>query len=340
MSLVFLTVLAGIGQGIFILLISLQLFLSNKLSPGFVYSNLIVCILLQYAGGVSSIFHLGNPQRAWKAIRMWRQSWLSREAITLGAFTGIVHLYLFLFYFQNVSSLFSSLLPYIGILGIIAALGFFLSSSMLYAAIRFIKEWANAFTPINFTLSGLVGGTAICFMLLSLIHPELFAVSVINHLLIGLTLIALVVKLLTYQYNLNIYEPLNLKHALGRNDSNIRQMDMGTPYEHFNTKEFHYPLQERQEKSQKGLVIVLAYGFPLLVWIILDIVSIFSGLTSVIVFSMNVTACGCMIIGLIFERRLFFIQGNHLQNLYYGNFKKNTVKNPLLSTARKGTPVP
>ena len=32
------------------------------------------------AGGlVSSVFHLGRPERAWRALAGWRHSWLSRE---------------------------------------------------------------------------------------------------------------------------------------------------------------------------------------------------------------------------------------------------------------------
>src|SRR5690606_42131096 len=30
---------------------------------------------------LSSTFHLGNPQRAWRALSPWRSSWLSREGV-------------------------------------------------------------------------------------------------------------------------------------------------------------------------------------------------------------------------------------------------------------------
>jgi formate dehydrogenase iron-sulfur subunit len=35
-----------------------------------------------------SLFHLGRPLRAWKAIRGWRTSWLSREVLGFGALAG------------------------------------------------------------------------------------------------------------------------------------------------------------------------------------------------------------------------------------------------------------
>lgn len=40
----------------------------------------------------ASIFHLGRPIHAWKAIRMWRRSWLSREVLLFGIFSGLAAL--------------------------------------------------------------------------------------------------------------------------------------------------------------------------------------------------------------------------------------------------------
>ena len=42
------------------------------------------------AARVASTFHLGRPARAWRAVLMWRTSWLSREVIVLPAFIGLV----------------------------------------------------------------------------------------------------------------------------------------------------------------------------------------------------------------------------------------------------------
>src|SRR6185369_142903 len=33
------------------------------------------------AGLISSTFHLGHPERAWRAFSQWRSSWLSREGV-------------------------------------------------------------------------------------------------------------------------------------------------------------------------------------------------------------------------------------------------------------------
>ena len=46
------------------------------------------CLMLQ-AGLVASVFHLGQPLKAWRIGLGWRTSWLSREAIALGMVSGV-----------------------------------------------------------------------------------------------------------------------------------------------------------------------------------------------------------------------------------------------------------
>lgn len=48
-----------------------------------------VSFLLLTAGLAASVFHLGQPKKAWRVWLGWRTSWLSREAIALNAFAGI-----------------------------------------------------------------------------------------------------------------------------------------------------------------------------------------------------------------------------------------------------------
>jgi Fe-S-cluster-containing dehydrogenase component/DMSO reductase anchor subunit len=46
------------------------------------------CLVL-HAGLVASVFHLGQPLKAWRIGLGWRTSWLSREAIALGLLSGV-----------------------------------------------------------------------------------------------------------------------------------------------------------------------------------------------------------------------------------------------------------
>jgi Fe-S-cluster-containing dehydrogenase component/DMSO reductase anchor subunit len=52
----------------------------------------VLSFALFAAGMIASVFHLGQPAKAWRIWLGWRTSWLSREAIALGAFGGMASL--------------------------------------------------------------------------------------------------------------------------------------------------------------------------------------------------------------------------------------------------------
>ena len=85
-SLVFFTTLAGMAQGLIFFIATLKL-TSNALPNDFLgFLALPIGILLLGLSLIASFFHLGHPERAWRAAHMWRTSWLSREVIVLPLF--------------------------------------------------------------------------------------------------------------------------------------------------------------------------------------------------------------------------------------------------------------
>ena len=58
---------------------------------GFVGTALLLAVAHAAGRGLGASFvHLGRPERAWRAVLMWRTSWLSREVIVLPAFIAVV----------------------------------------------------------------------------------------------------------------------------------------------------------------------------------------------------------------------------------------------------------
>jgi formate dehydrogenase iron-sulfur subunit len=54
---------------------------------------LSTCLGIGYAGLTASLFHLGRPHLAYRAILGWRHSWLSREVLAFGAFISLATLF-------------------------------------------------------------------------------------------------------------------------------------------------------------------------------------------------------------------------------------------------------
>ena len=76
-SIIVFTTLSGLGYGLAAVL-GLGL-----LDPAALATRLAFLLALALISGglISSTLHLGNPQRAWRALSQWRSSWLSREGV-------------------------------------------------------------------------------------------------------------------------------------------------------------------------------------------------------------------------------------------------------------------
>ena len=79
-SVISFTTVAGAGQGLVVALACATL-AGTPVASSFLALSLMVAVVLLGLGLLASFFHLGHPERAWRAMAMWRTSWLSREAI-------------------------------------------------------------------------------------------------------------------------------------------------------------------------------------------------------------------------------------------------------------------
>ena len=77
-SIIFFTTMSGLGLGLagWIVIGLLPLMTQQA-----VIGVGAVTLALIGAGLISSTFHLGHPERAWRALSQWRSSWLSREGV-------------------------------------------------------------------------------------------------------------------------------------------------------------------------------------------------------------------------------------------------------------------
>jgi DMSO reductase anchor subunit len=80
-SVILFTTTTGAGYG---LLSAMAYFAAGNLIPSdrwFGLSGFVLSLGMITAGLLASTFHLGHPERAWRAFSQWRSSWLSREGI-------------------------------------------------------------------------------------------------------------------------------------------------------------------------------------------------------------------------------------------------------------------
>lgn len=173
-SVIFLTTLIGAGQGLFMALVTGQVYsLANLLEPQdsvtFYATGSFLAMILLGGGLVAAVFHLGKPSyfltRAWRGITQWRTSWLSRELLALPAFMVLVILFGGAHFFELTEPLFvvKGQLPVdptliLGVVGAFLSIVLFVSTAMIYASLRFLQEWHSPLTVANFILFGLASG--------------------------------------------------------------------------------------------------------------------------------------------------------------------------------------
>ena len=301
-SILFFTTLAGTAQGLVVLL-ALAVLGGVPLAPGFVLRALGLAELLLVAGLAASFLHLGRKMRAWRAVLMWRTSWMSREVIVLPAFIALVAVW-WLALRAGVGAPWSWLLPVLAVLGAVAL---WYCTAMIYACLRFIEEWAHPLTIVNFTLIGLSSGLVLGCALAALAGDVVLIQSLGLSALV-ITLMAWAVRGVSLRRNAAIKHKSTLQSATGIHSPKLVQKSMGMSAGAFNTREFFHGAKLATVRNVKVGFQVLAFGLPalLMVW----------GLASQTglpwVLAMLVQAPG-----LIAERWFFFAQAKHPQNLYY-----------------------
>ena len=298
-SVIVFTTVAGAAQGLVVALALATLF-GVPLASSFVDAALIVALVMLAVGLASSFLHLGHPLRAWRAVAMWRTSWLSREVIILPAFIAVVAAW-WLAQRVGVSA------PWLPLLAIVASALLWYCTAMVYACIRFIQEWAHALTVVNYTLIGLASGLVLAAALAVLGSQPALARSLVPWAL-ALTLLAWALRMAALRRNAALKLKSNLQSATGIRSSKLVQKSMGMSAGSFNTREFFHGASAAAVRHIRLALHGLGFGLPAL----LLLAVLLGAPLGLLLLALLVQA-----IGLLAERWLFFAQARHPQNLYY-----------------------
>ena len=314
-SVVFLTTLIGAGQGLFLALFTQQSYaLFGQLpmqSDGFYGVGSLIVLMLLAGGLVASFFHLGRPERAWRAAAQWRTSWLSREAIVLPAFMGIVFLYgvAHLAGYRPVvvtlpSGLAIDLTILLGVIGTLLSFTLFVCTGMIYACLRFLREWHTPLTVINYVLLGGSSGFILAASYAAFSAPD--QAGFFSGWAIIITLLALVGRVASLIRNAHLKPKSTIQTAIGIKHPSIVQRTQGAMGGSFNTREFFHGRSEAFMRAVKPAFLVFAFLLPL----VLLVIGMSGPVALSVVFLLQY-------LGLLAERWFFFAQANHPQNLYY-----------------------
>ncbi len=199
-----------------------------------------------------------------------------------------------------------SLTMVVGLIAAGLAMLLYLCTAMIYAAVKFIQEWASPLTVVNYSVLGMASGFTLSAALASWLG---FASTMYYaNWAIFLTLVGFVTRLASLYRNAHIKLKSNAQSAIGIRHPMIRQTSQGATGGSFNTREFFHHKTEAMIKTIKWFFIITVFVIP----VGLLVLGVWQENTTVFILAFVV-----QYVGLLAERWFFFAQARHPQNIYY-----------------------
>ncbi len=260
-------------------------------------------------GLLASTFHLGHPERAWRALSQWRSSWLSREGVAAIVTFLPVGLFALLWVVAQTNG---GAAAAVGLLASLCCAVTVACTAMIYASLRTIRAWSNPWTlPAYLALSAFSGALLMNLLLqlwgLPLARPFAWAVLV-------LAVLAGAIKLVYWRRLAVDAGAGTAESATGLGGSSGRVRLLEAPH-----SESNYLLQEMgfriaRKHAAKLRRIALAAGF-LLPFALVCLGQLLGGAAGPLA---AIGAVALVAVGLAVERWLFFAEAKHVVTLYYG----------------------
>lgn len=283
-SVIIFTSLSGLGFGLLVLL-GLGLPAPTGIMA-FIYFALAYALAV--GGLMASTFHLGHPERAFKAFSQWKTSWLSREAWLAVAALIVMALYGAGLVFYDLA------LAPLGWLGASLSLATVYSTSMIYAQLKTIPRWNTPLTSLLFVILSIAGGGLLAVQ-----------IPVALPLLVGAGIVQVVYWIWGDQAFGESGTNMASATRLGDQGS-VRAFEpphTGTNYLLF---EFVHVVGRKHAAKLRIISLILMIGTPVLILSMNE--NIFLILIAVLAHAA----------GLFVSRWLFFAQAEHVVGLYYG----------------------
>ena len=301
-SILFFTTLAGAAQGLLVALALAQI--AGVAADGnFVLRAVGLGVALLLAGLAASFLHLGHKMRAWRAVLMWRTSWMSREVIVMPAYIALAALW-WLALYTGSDSVLARALPWAVVAG---ALVLWYCTAMIYACLRFIQEWAHWSTVANFILIGLASGSALACALAASAGQSALLAALAPWTTLA-TLLAALTRWHSLRRNAALRPVSTLQSATGIQARKLVQKSMGMSAGAFNTREFFHGASQLALRNVRWTFVLGLFVLPLA----LQLCALTSAATWPWAWAALLQAPS-----LIAERWVFFAQAKHPQNLYY-----------------------
>jgi len=313
LSVIAFTTLSGAGYGLMAWLAVAALAGSLPARP--LLHGLLLALVLVTVGLLSSLAHLGQPRRAWRAYSQWRTSWLSREGVlaTLTYAPALAFGALLLpGMLRPGGTAGLRVLSAAGMLVCIAliacAVATVACTAMIYASLPPIPAWRHRLVlPTYLLLAAWTGGLLLAALLG-------FAGADLDVRWLWLAVVAAaVLGLMKWRYWRDIDRedlPMRRGDAVGLPDREVTVFERPHTEASYITREMVFVMARRHARGLRLLAVVLVAVVPIVGALLAVSMpappALLSGIAAV-----------SALAGAFVERWLFFAQARHIVSLYY-----------------------
>jgi DMSO reductase anchor subunit len=307
LSIVLFTTASGAGFALLLLLgLGAPLGLLPE-SSWFAFVALAAAIALAVAGLGSSAFHLGRPERAWRAFSQWRSSWLSREGV-LSVLTFVPTAI-----FAIGWVFFGTTRGFIGLCGIVAAAlaaGTIYCTGMIYASLKPIHQWHNGWVVPGYLALGLMGGLLVLDFLVRLWVRHATGLALLTLVIVG---IAWWLKTRYWLFIDTTSAPTTVASATALGSrGRVRLFESPHTEENYLLKEMGFQIARKHARRLRRIAWLTGFALPGLASLV---ALILWGVPGTVAAGLALASAA---FGLVVERWLFFAEAKHTVTLYYG----------------------
>ena len=300
-SVILFTTASGAGYGLLALLALVGISHGEASTIAFGLTSMVIALGLITIGLLASTFHLGHPERAWRAFSQWRSSWLSREGVL--AVVTYVPALLFGIVWSGLVEAPGFIKPLAVVTGVLALLTV-TSTAKIYATLKTIRAWHNPWTVWLYLAFALATGATILAALTAVFGN--FPAFLVYFSSAWLA-VALIVALLYWRSIDAAPRDLTMGDVTGLGRiGKVGQWELPHSVPNYVQTEMGYVVARKHALKLRKLVMVA---------LVLAILLMLAAL------AVPYAAVASMVLALfasVVQRWLFFAQAQHVVTLFYG----------------------
>jgi DMSO reductase anchor subunit len=302
-AIIFFTVVSGCGFGLLFLAGAILCVAPTLLSRNAALVSLALGAAFASAGLLSSMLHLGQPTRAWRALSQWRSSWLSREGVaSLATFVPAAILFVLVWCERSESRTAAALVAVLSAITVVCTSG-------IYTSLKTIRAWSNAWVLPSYL--SLAAASAACW--LWLVASATDATTFAAWLVVALCIVGAAIKFAYWHF---------IDHHVGESTpesaTGLGRFGKVLPFEaphteeNYLTREMGFAIARKHAAKLRVISLVLFAVLP----IGCALLSLLAGMS----LAFAAIAAGSVIVGLFVERWLFFAEAKHKVMLFYARY--------------------